>query len=150
MFFVSFLGVRLSPLAASAAILPLYQLQITDKYGELAWETEILEENIPHCRFIHHKSHMTWPGIEPGTPRWECGDWPPELRQSLKCYHSAKRLGGYILHKQFSWRLYTNTILINYTTCRHTAFFIPLLLHVSCAKILSYLHRLQCASISHT
>jgi hypothetical protein len=23
---------------------------------------------------VHHKSHMDWPGIEPGPPRWEAGD----------------------------------------------------------------------------
>jgi Ni/Co efflux regulator RcnB len=25
------------------------------------------------------KSHMTRPGFEPGPPRWEAGDYPPEL-----------------------------------------------------------------------
>jgi hypothetical protein len=38
---------------------------------ELAGETEILWENLPHSHFAHHKSHMTWPGIEPGPPPWE-------------------------------------------------------------------------------
>jgi hypothetical protein len=26
------------------------------------------------CHFVHHKSHMDCPGIEPGLPRWEAGD----------------------------------------------------------------------------
>jgi hypothetical protein len=26
------------------------------------------------CRFAHHKSHMTFPGLEPGLPQWEAGD----------------------------------------------------------------------------
>jgi len=26
------------------------------------------------CNFVHHKSHMDWPGIEPGPPRHESGD----------------------------------------------------------------------------
>jgi hypothetical protein len=40
---------------------------------ELAGETEVLGENLPQYHFIHHKSHMTWPGLEP---------WPATNRLS--------------------------------------------------------------------
>jgi hypothetical protein len=36
----------------------------------LAGETEVLGENLPQCRLVHHKPHMLL-GREPGTPRWE-------------------------------------------------------------------------------
>jgi hypothetical protein len=35
---------------------------------ELVGETEVLGENLPQWHFVHHKSHMTWPGLEPGKP----------------------------------------------------------------------------------
>jgi hypothetical protein len=41
---------------------------------ELAAETEVLGKNLPQYHFVHHKSHMTWPGLEPGPPWWEASD----------------------------------------------------------------------------
>jgi hypothetical protein len=40
----------------------------------LAGETEALGENLPQRHFVHPKSHMTRPGLEPGPSRWEASD----------------------------------------------------------------------------
>jgi hypothetical protein len=32
----------------------------------LVGQTEVLGENLPQCHFVHHISHMTWPGANPG------------------------------------------------------------------------------------
>jgi hypothetical protein len=35
--------------------------------------TEVLGENLPQ-RYVHHRSHMTRPGFEPGPPRLKASD----------------------------------------------------------------------------
>jgi hypothetical protein len=41
---------------------------------QLAGETEVLGDILPQRHFVHHKSHMSRLGLEPGPLRWEASD----------------------------------------------------------------------------
>jgi hypothetical protein len=61
-------AMRLSPLGTAATIGLLYQPRMTDDgdcgaIGGIGREPKYSGENLPQCHFVHHKSHMTWPGL---------------------------------------------------------------------------------------
>jgi hypothetical protein len=62
-----------SPIGVQSALRPLMgllcQLRVIMMMEKLG-ETEVLGENLPQCRFAHHKAHML-PRRETGPPRWD-------------------------------------------------------------------------------
>jgi hypothetical protein len=71
-------GVQLGPLGTAATNRPIVPAPGDYDDGEIGGmmvgrETEVRGENLPQCRFVHHKPHML-PGREPGSPLWEASD----------------------------------------------------------------------------
>jgi hypothetical protein len=51
----------------------MMMMSVEQSVKSLAGETVVLGENVPQYLFVHQKSHMTWPGLEPRLPLLEGG-----------------------------------------------------------------------------
>jgi hypothetical protein len=69
---------KLGPLGTSATHWPIVPAPGDCGDGEFGGmngrETEVLGENVPRSHFVHNKSHLTRPRIDPEPPRWEASD----------------------------------------------------------------------------
>jgi hypothetical protein len=116
---------------------------------ELAGETEVLAESLLQCHFVHHKSHMIWPRLESGPPRWGAGGWSMARPSRISYDHFSSIFSiSRLIDKYSIWRVqrhYVSHKSINqyFMSCRYQQ--CDNLPHVSPATV----HRFSATHGSH-
>jgi hypothetical protein len=81
----------------------------------VAEETEVLGENVSQCHFAHHKSHMAWPWLELGPPRWEAGNYGTAYKdKNIRTIAISDKIITYHGDKNLDWGpfdCYTSTLV---------------------------------------
>jgi hypothetical protein len=69
-------GVRLSPFDTSATIWPIVPAPESRAISgmRIGKRNRSTRRNPAPVPLVHHISHMIWPGLELGPPRWEASD----------------------------------------------------------------------------
>jgi hypothetical protein len=85
---------------------------------ECGGETEELGENLSQCHTVHHKSHMTCPGIEPGL--WlELQNVPKLLRTEMTSRPRCSMLSMTLMMTIITNSNFFNDILFSLTNNDH-------------------------------
>jgi hypothetical protein len=119
--FVFWAGVVPNPLLPRPLNDPMYQSRMMKSVEQsvecFAGETAVPWENLPQCRSVHRRSHMTWPGLEPGPPRWEALQLTAWATAQYYPWSSASSTGSRCRYRR-QWKSVMHLLLAKLTNSK--------------------------------